>query len=247
MSIGAHIQHWLFSQLKPQSMLAKARSLQKPSGIACSLSFLIALSALYWLRLSDETQGQIANIMFVHVPTSWGALTIYTTMAVFSLLGLILRVPQAFLMSKALAPVGLLFCTLSLVTGSLWGKPTWGTFWVWDARLTSMFILLLLYVGYIITTQTHTLRQLIPAAYLNIIGLINIPIIKGSVEWWYTLHQPATIDILKKKAAMDVHFFLPLLLMTFAFVCYTVYVTALRLQSLIQSAHHKESNEKCTL
>ena len=133
--------------------------------------------------------------MFVHVPAAWLALMIYSIMAVSSIVAIIWRHPLADVSAKAAAPIGAAFTFLALVTGSIWGKPMWGTWWVWDARLTSMFVLFLLYLGYIAIWQAIDDRSRAArlASIVAIVGFINVPIIKFSVEWWNSLHQPASV------------------------------------------------------
>jgi heme exporter protein C len=156
-------------------------------GIGLYLSFFVAPP--------DYQQGETVKIMFVHVPSAWLAMFGYTLIAIASIGSLIWRHPLADVAAKTAAPIGATFCFLALVTGSLWGKPMWGTYWVWDARLTSMLVLFLLYLGLIALWQSieEPGRAGRAAAILAIVGFINVPIIKFSVEWWNTLHQPASI------------------------------------------------------
>jgi heme exporter protein C len=156
-------------------------------GIGLYLSFFIAPP--------DYQQGETVKIMFVHVPSAWLAMFGYTLIASASIGSLIWRHPLADVAAKTAAPIGATFCFLALVTGSLWGKPMWGTYWVWDARLTSMLVLFLLYLGLIALWQSieEPGRAGRAATILAIVGFVNVPIIKFSVEWWNTLHQPASI------------------------------------------------------
>ncbi len=144
---------------------------------------------------ADYQQGETVRIMYVHVPAAWSALMVYTVMAVASIIGIVFRHPLADIAAKAAAPIGAAFCFLALATGSLWGKPMWGTWWVWDARLTSMFVLLLLYLGYMAIWQAidDPRRASRIAAIVAIVGFVNVPIVKFSVDWWYSLHQPASV------------------------------------------------------
>ena len=143
----------------------------------------------------DYQQGETVRIMFVHVPAAWLAMLVYTVMALASAVAIIFRHPLADVAAKSAAPIGAVFCFLALATGSLWGKPMWGAWWVWDARLTSMFVLFLLYVGYIAIWQAieEPGRAAMIARIVALVGFINIPIIKFSVDWWNTLHQPASV------------------------------------------------------
>ena len=155
-------------------------------------------AALYYGFLNsppDYQQGETVRIMYVHVPSASLALFAYVLMAIASAMALIFRHPLADAAAKAAAPLGAAFCFLALVTGSIWGKPMWGTWWVWDARLTSMFVLMLLYLGYMAVWRAfddpHRAASL--ARVVALVGVINIPIVKFSVDWWNTLHQPASI------------------------------------------------------
>jgi heme exporter protein C len=160
---------------------------------AILLAFGLYLS--FFVAPQDYQQGETVRIMFVHVPAAWLAMFGYMLIAVASLGTLIWRHPLADVAAKAAAPIGATFTLIALVTGSLWGKPMWGTYWVWDARLTSMLVLFLLYLGLIALWQAieEPGRAGRAAAILGLVGAINIPIIKFSVDWWNTLHQPASI------------------------------------------------------
>jgi len=144
---------------------------------------------------ADYQQGETVRIMFVHVPAAWMALFVYSVMALASAVAAIFRHPLADVAAKAAAPIGAAFCFLSLATGSLWGKPMWGAWWVWDARLTSMFVLFLLYIGYMAIWQAidEPHRAAMIARVVALVGFINIPIVKFSVDWWNSLHQPASV------------------------------------------------------
>src|SRR6185312_5336628 len=162
-----------------------------------AVSALAIIAGLYlgFTAPPDYQQGDTVKIMFIHVPAAWVAMMCYGLMAIASLLGLVNRHPLADVAAKTAAPLGALFTALGLITGSLWGKPMWGTYWVWDARLTSFLLLLFLYVGYMalwnaIEDETRAARA---AAILALVGVVNIPIIKFSVEWWSTLHQGESI------------------------------------------------------
>ena len=176
----------------------------------------------------DYQQGESVRIIYVHVPAAWMSMFLYLIMAICGAIFLIWRIKLADIMGMAFAPIGASFTFLALVTGSLWGKPMWGTWWVWDARLTSELILLFLYLGYI------ALRSAFAdinnggraAAVLALVGVVNLPIIHYSVEWWNTLHQGATISKLGKPS-IDLEMLIPLLLMAVAFKIYAL-IIALR-------------------
>ncbi len=180
---------------------------------------------------SDYQQGDAYRIIFVHVPSSWMALFVYAVMALSSAASFIWRHPIADLVAKSSAPVGAAFTFLSLVTGSLWGQPMWGTWWVWDARLTSMLVLFFLYLGYIALVDAFDdpARGARAAAILALVGSVNLPIVKFSVDWWNTLHQPASISRLD---APSIHpsMLAPLLLMVVGFTAYYLTVLILRVK-----------------
>jgi heme exporter protein C len=159
------------------------------------LAFVVALYFVFFNSPPDNTQGETVRIMYVHVPSATLALGIYVLMAVASVMALVFRHPLADAAAKAAAPIGAAFCFLALVTGSLWGRPMWGTWWEWDARLTSMFVLMLLYLGYMAVWRAFDdpQRGAVLARVVALVGVINVPIVKFSVNWWYTLHQPASI------------------------------------------------------
>lgn len=200
--------------------------------IACGLSALFFLSGLTTALLTsppDYQQGDVMRIMYIHVPASWMALFVYVFLALMSLFTLVWRHPLAEVLAVSAAPIGALFTVLSLATGSLWGKPMWGTFWVWDARLTSVLVLLFLYGGYwaLYKAYARSDQGVRAASLLALVGVINLPIIKGSVDWWNTLHQPASLT---KLSSPSIHpsMLTPLLLMTGAYFFYFVCVLILR-------------------
>lgn len=166
----------------------------------------------------DAVQGEAVRIMYIHVPSAWMSMSVYTLMALCCAMFLIWRNPFAFILARAAASFGAAFTLTALITGALWGKPTWGTYWVWDARLTSFLILFLMYMGFIALSQAFTSseRGMRPAAYLAVLGALNLPIIKWSVTWWHTLHQPASV---LKFAKPSIHptILIPLLIMGLGF------------------------------
>ena len=158
--------------------------------------FLFSISAILIILLeNDYYQGISFKIMFVHVPTAWLSLIIFFTMGVSSIIGLVFKSPTSFTISRALSPIGLIMSIIVLITGSVWGNLTWGTYWVWDARLTSMLILAFIYLGHILLLNSfdHFQKSDFAASILAIIGLVNLPIVKFSVDWWTTLHQGASV------------------------------------------------------
>jgi heme exporter protein C len=182
----------------------------------------------------DYQQGESVRIMYVHVPAAWMAMFCYAALAGASAVGLIWKHPVADLAAKATAPIGASFTFLALVTGSLWGKPMWGTWWVWDARLTSVLILFFLYLGYMALQSAFDdpARGAKAAAIMAIVGFVNVPIIKFSVDWWYTLHQPASVFRVGGPS-IDPTMLWPLGLMAAGFTTYYLYVVLVRLRAEI--------------
>ncbi|NKB77589.1 MAG: heme ABC transporter permease [Gammaproteobacteria bacterium] len=193
------------------------------------VTLLLFLTGLYWglvIAPPDYQMGNSYRIIFIHVPAAWMSMFTYVIMAVAAGTGLIWRMKMGHIVAKASAPLGAAFTFCALVTGSLWGKPTWGTYWVWDARLTSELVLLFLYFGYIALANAiedqKSANQ--AAGVLALVGLINLPIIHYSVEWWNTLHQGSTVSKLGRPS-IDTRMLIPLLIMFAAFNFY--YVTTL--------------------
>jgi heme exporter protein C len=199
----------------------------------------VGLYLAFFVAPPDYQQGESVRIMYVHVPSAWMALFVYTGIAVASAVALIWRHPLADLVAKASAPVGAGagFTFLALLTGSLWGKPMWGTWWVWDARLTSVLVLFFLYLGHmaIMNAFEDPLRGFRAAAVLALIGFINVPIIHFSVEWWSTLHQPSSM-IRMDGPAIHPTMLWPLLAMALGFKFYYVTLLLLRVKSELLAA-----------
>lgn len=199
---------------------------------ATLLLLAVGLYLALFASPADYQQGETVRIMYVHVPAAWMALFCYVSMALAAAVGLIWRHPLAELAAKATAPIGASFTFLALVTGSLWGKPMWGTWWVWDARLTSMLVLFFLYLGFMALVEAFDdpARGRRAASILALVGVVNIPIIKFSVDWWNTLHQPASV-IRVDGPAIHPSMLAPLLVMAVAFTFYYFWMLMLRLQS----------------
>ena len=177
------------------------------------------------LSPEDYKQSDAVRIMYVHVPSAWISLGIFTSITFLSICGFIFKNKNFFLISKSLAPSGFVFNLIALVTGSIWGKPTWGTWWAWDARITSMLILLLFYAMYLIVWRIYDSEEKVYkiSTIITIMGIINVPIIKYSVDWWNTLHQPASINILSKSSIHSSMLF-PLIIMTAAFALFSMLI-----------------------
>jgi heme exporter protein C len=199
---------------------------------AAALAVALSAAGLYLALVvapADYQQGEAYRIMYVHVPAAWMALMIYAMMAAASVVALVWKHPLAEVAARAAAPIGAAFTAIALLSGSLWGKPMWGTFWVWDARLTSVLILFFLYLGYIALYDAfdEPARGGRAASILCLVGSVNLPIIKFSVDWWNTLHQPSSI-LRTGGPAIDPSMLWPLLVMWLAFLCYFVAVHILR-------------------
>ena len=185
----------------------------------------IGLTEALILSPEDYKQSHSVRIMYVHVPAAWITLGIFASMTVLSIIGYIFKIRNFFLISKSLAPSGFVFIIIALVTGSIWGKPTWGTWWAWDARITSMLILALFYLMYLLVWRLYKNQDKIfkISALITILGIINVPIIKYSVDWWNTLHQPASINILSE-TSIHVSMIIPLIYMTAAFALFSLLI-----------------------
>ena len=201
------------------------------------LSFALIFSPI------DYLQGDSVRIMYVHVPSAWIALACFSFIAFLSIFNFIFKIKNFYLINKNLAPIGLLFTCLAIVTGSLWGKPTWGAWWVWDARLTSMVILMFFYFFYILSLKLISNQEfsIKVSSIIAIVGSINLPIIKYSVEWWSTLHQPASIKIF---GSSTVHssMLLPLFAMLLVFLLYCALIFLMKYKTEIIKVKRKNIN-----
>ena len=202
-----------------------------------SIFFILLLAALSFALIfspPDYLQGDSVRIMYVHVPSAWIGLASFTCIALLSIANFIFKTKNLIIITKSIAPLGLMFTCLAIVTGSLWGQPTWGTWWAWDARLTSMVILALFYIGYIVShkfiLQEERANKI--SSIIAIIGLINIPIIKFSVDWWNTLHQPASIK-LTGTSTIHSSMLMPLLLMFFVMLLYCALIFLMKYKTEI--------------
>ncbi len=210
------------------------------------LLFLVGLYYSLVVAPQDYQQGETVRIMFIHVPAAWMAMATYTVMALASAVAIIWRHPLADVAAKTAAPIGACFTFLALVTGSLWGKPMWGTWWVWDARLTSVFVLFLLYLGYIAIWQAieEPAKAARLAAIVALVGFVNIPIIKYSVDWWNSLHQPASVFRMDGPAIHS-SILIPLLIMALAYTMLflTLHLIAMRTEIMRRRIHNMEQAE----
>ena len=187
--------------------------------------FSIGLTEALILSPEDYKQSHAVRIMYVHVPAAWISLGIFSSITFLSITGFIFKNKNFFLIAKSLAPSGFVFNIIALVTGAIWGKPTWGTWWAWDARITSMLILSLFYAMYLISWRIYENEEKVfkVTTFITILGVINVPIIKYSVDWWNTLHQPASINILSKTSIHSSMLF-PLMIMTAAFTLFSLLI-----------------------
>lgn len=200
-------------------------------------TFLFMGLGIYWslfVAPPDDQQGEAVRMMYFHVPAAWMSMGIYTLMTLCGLSFIIWKHPLAVLTARAAAPIGACFTLICLITGSLWGKPTWGAWWVWDARLTSVLILFFLYIGYsvLINSFDDPEKAEKAASYFNLIGFINVPLIKWSVTWWNTLHQPASLMKLSSPS-IDSSMLTPLLVMAAAYGFYFLSVLIVRLRAKV--------------
>lgn len=202
----------------PRRFITLAGAVLPWAWAATALAFAAGLYLALVASPADYQQGETVRIMYVHVPAASLSLAIYVLMAIASAVAIIFRHPLADVAARAAAPIGAVYCALALITGSLWGKPMWGTWWVWDARLTSMFVLLLLYLGYLSIWQAidDQRRAAAIARIVALVGVINIPVVKFSVDWWNTLHQPASI-LRMDGPAIDRSILWPLAVMALAY------------------------------
>lgn len=229
---GDHIQ--AFRYASPATFYPLATKLQP---LFMALAVVLAAIGL-WLGLfvapTDAQQGEGYRIIFVHVPASWMSMFLYCVMAFWAAVGLAFNIRLAAMAASAIAPTGALFALLSLVTGSLWGKPMWGTYWVWDARLTSELILLLLYIGFIALQAAidDPRRADKSGAILALVGVVNIPVIYFSVVWWNTLHQGASVSVTKSPSMAQTMLW-AMLIMALAFWMYSIAVALARLRVIV--------------
>ena len=202
-------------------------------GVSITLTIIGIYFALFDSP-EDLIQGSAVRIMYVHVPSAWLSIFSYLLLSICSFFFIVWRHPLADILSRSIAPVGALFSLLTLLTGSIWGRPMWGTWWVWDARLTSMLILFIFFLGYIALSNAFEKneRGSRPAALLAIVGSINLPIVKFSVDWWNTLHQPASI-IRTGGISIDQSMLVPLIIMTLAFHIFFILIVTLRAHSIL--------------
>ena len=215
----------MFKHFEPNKIFSITS--KAPRYVLYLLVIVLTIGLIESLLLSPEDylQSHSVRIMYVHVPAAWLALGIFSSITFLSIIGYIFKLKNFFLIAKSLAPSGFIFNIIALVTGSIWGKPTWGTWWAWDARITSMLILALFYLMFLLAWRIYDNKEQVfkITSIITILGIINVPIIKYSVDWWNTLHQPASISILSK-STIHSSMLVPLLIMTAAFALFSLLI-----------------------
>ena len=224
----------MFSLLSPSNIFYWIGKLISFINSVFFVLLLVALSFALIFSPPDYLQGDSVRIMYVHVPSAWIGLASFTCIALLSIANFVFKIKNLTLITKSVAPLGLMFTCLAIVTGSLWGQPTWGTWWAWDARLTSMIILSLFYIGFIVAHKfiSEEERANKISSIVVIIGLINVPIIKYSVDWWNTLHQPASIK-LTGTSTIHSSMLMPLFLMFFVLLLYCALIFLMKYKTEI--------------
>ncbi len=215
----------MFKHFEPNKIFSITS--KAPRYVLYLLVIVLTIGLIESLLLSPEDylQSHAVRIMYVHVPAAWLALGIFSSITFLSVTGYIFKLKNFFLIAKSLAPSGFIFNIIALVTGSIWGKPTWGTWWAWDARITSMLILALFYLMFLMAWRIYDKKEQVfkITSIITVLGIINVPIIKYSVDWWNTLHQPASINILSK-STIHSSMLVPLLIMTAAFALFSLLI-----------------------
>jgi heme exporter protein C len=224
----------LFRFAAPQMFYPLAGWMAPWFAAAAAVLTVAGLWVGFFVAPTDAQQGEVYRVIFIHVPAAWMSMFVYLVMAFWAAVGLVMNTRLSFIMAQALAPTGAMFCFLALWTGALWGRPTWGAYWVWDARLTSQLLLLFLYLGFMALTQAieDPRRADRAGAIIALVGAVNVPIIYFSVKWWNTLHQGASVS-LSKAPSMAATMLAGMLVMAFAAWAYTIAVTLWRVRSLI--------------
>jgi heme exporter protein C len=215
----------MFNSFEPNKIFSLTSKAPKYVLFLFIIVLTIGLTEALFLSPEDYKQSDAVRIMYVHVPAAWIALGIFSSLALLSVGSFVFKNKNFALISKSLAPSGFIFNIIALVTGSIWGKPTWGTWWAWDARITSMLILALFYGMYLLAWKVYEEQDKVIkiTSIIIILGVINVPIIKFSVDWWNTLHQPASINILSN-TSIDVAMLIPLSIMTASFALFSLLI-----------------------
>ena len=216
----------MFNSFEPNKIFAITSKAPKYIFFLFIVVLTVGLTEALVLSPEDYKQSDAVRIMYVHVPAAWISLGIFSSLALLSIGSFIFKNKNFSLIAKSLAPSGFVFNIIALVTGSIWGKPTWGTWWAWDARITSMLILALFYGIYLLAWRIYENKEQVikVTSLIAILGVINVPIIKFSVDWWNTLHQPASINILSTSTAIHTSMLIPLGIMTAAFALFSLLI-----------------------
>ena len=224
---------WFWRYASPATFYPIAGKIEKICWVLAILLALIGLYLGFFVAPTEATQGEVYRVIFIHVPAAWMTMVIYLAMAFWAGTGLVLGTRLSFMMSHALAPTGAIMALIALWTGALWGRPTWGTYWVWDARITSTLILFFLYVGYMALAAAFDDKKKgdRASALIALVGAINVPIIYFSVKWWTTLHQGSSVR--PGSSSMAAIMLWAMLIMTFAFWAYCVAAAMHRLRTQI--------------
>jgi len=233
----------MINYFNPNNTLKIINKIQKFVFALFIIVLLLGLVEALVLSPEDYKQSDSVRIMYVHVPSAWISLGIFTVISILSFGVFVFKNKNFSLITKSLAPSGFVFSIIALVTGSIWGKPTWGTWWAWDARITSMLLLSIFYLLFItswkITTDTSKAQKI--SSIIAIIGLINIPVIKFSVEWWNTLHQPASVKILEE-TTIHSSMLTPLAIMTAAFALFSLLIFLMKYNTELLKIKNKGLN-----
>ncbi len=224
----------MFNILTPNNLFVFLNKISKSIKVTIIPLFIVSLVFALVVSPKDYIQGDSVRIMYVHVPSSWIALGCFSFIGFFTILNFLFKFKNGFIIYKSLAPIGFAFCLISIVTGSIWGQPTWGTFWVWDARLTSMLVLLFFYILFI--SSYKFIKDQITSSKIcstiSILGLINLFIIKYSVDFWSTLHQPASVNVFGK-TSIHKTMLLPLSFMLLVFLVYCALIFLMKYRTEI--------------
>ena len=233
----------MFKNFFPSKILSITNNTINSLVILLVVVVVIGLTYSLFISPPDYIQGDSVRIMYVHVPSSFIALGCFGFIGIASICNLIFKIKFMSLLAKSLSPIGCVFSLISIVTGSFWGKPTWGIWWVWDARLTSMAILFLFYIAYILTWKFIDSFEKANkiSSIIGIIGLFNLPVIKYSVDWWNTLHQPSSITL---TSAPTIHYtmLVPLIIMFFGMIIYSLIIFLMKYKTeLMKLKLHKKN------
>ena len=234
----------MFKYFEPNKIFAVTSKAPKYVLFLFIIVLTIGLTEALILSPEDYKQSDAVRIMYVHVPAAWISLGIFSSLALLSVGSFVFKNKNFALIAKSLAPSGFIFNIIALVTGSIWGKPTWGTWWAWDARITSMLILALFYGMYLLAWRIYENKEQVIkiTSWIAILGVINVPIIKFSVDWWNTLHQETSINILSTSTAIHISMLIPLGIMTAAFALFSLLIFLMKYNTELIKVKNKGLN-----